>query len=641
MRWLRQMVRLVCVVATSSGFASTAMADTVNDQLKSFLDKVSDCTKAPKPILVVIGVDPNQMVLSEEQSKELRLTIEGRLDATGRGQNAAGPHIDRLRQSMSGLPQAKAEEQIKNAFGGNAFIFFEGVHRSGETVSMVLTAITRDAGCTKSSDRIEITFRQNNAARNIDAVMSQVVRELAEAREPVEAIDSCPFDASAENRACAARLSDRLTAALRGEARERNKSLGRRLAVHLPAACKPDEERVQARGNFEHDLDGFSRISVRITKGSEVLAWAAPVHVDISALGCKPVPPSPPVVASPPAPAAPVATQDSPKQQVLDAIRRDEENWHRYSAPSQWPNYLKSCEAGGPCRYRAQAQAPAAPATAGASNPSVAAASIAAVTRPVGKPNAPYPASAARAALASVPPPEEQPNEDKNVAALQHEAISALCESVKVPRRPTFGSSMLMLGDAEDVKRDEIVKTKGRLSFREALAYHANEDLKPSYKPDDLEPEPESEELMPAVEKTFRVLSRKKSFCEYGSVTKSVEYLIETDGDARRKASGITYRNAMLTPHISKVPSYFKLGCASPKSGQGPFVATIFEGLRADTQVAVSELRASGDDRNISVYFSRDGYIAWYRRRINETVRRDDRGRPLMFCKEWLTISTR
>ncbi len=100
---------------------AAARADPATQALIPFLDAVAACAGRPDFTFAVVGVEPGQTVLSREQSEEVRLAVETRLQATGRVRLAAAADVVRikaLREGTTGLSGAEAEVQIRSAFAG-------------------------------------------------------------------------------------------------------------------------------------------------------------------------------------------------------------------------------------------------------------------------------------------------------------------------------------------------------------------------------------------------------------------------------------------------------------------------------------------------------------------------------------------
>jgi hypothetical protein len=264
------------------------------DPLTQWLDGVASCVPTKVLSLAIVGVEPSQTALSREQAEEVRLFIENRLQATGRVRIAAAADVVRikaLREGTTGLSGAEAEEQIRKAFDGDASVFFVAPHRSAGSVSFRLQAIARSADCKVTSEPLEAAIRTGSGVADIDQVMRNAVRNLAQNAPDVKDIIVCPFAASAGHSTCAAALTDRLTIALDAEARSPSRLLAeKRLDVRraLVGACAAQPGGVTARGTFDHDRNGQSWMSVEFHRDGTILAPTGRTRITVDALGCDP-----------------------------------------------------------------------------------------------------------------------------------------------------------------------------------------------------------------------------------------------------------------------------------------------------------------------------------------------------------------
>jgi hypothetical protein len=292
MRSIRALAALLALLP-----ASGARADPVTETLTPFLDAVSTCAGTKSPILAVIGVEPGQIALSREQAEEVRLAVESGLQATGRVRLAAAADVVRikaLREGTTGLSGAEAEAQIRAAFAGDASVFLVAPARAGATASVRLQAITRNAACKATSEPLVLPVRVGPGLADIDAVLAQAVKGLADAAPNASAISVCPFAADGGHSSCAGALTDRLVIALDAEARSANRILkGGRLDVRRLGpgiACPAEPGALSARGRFSHERDGSSWMEVSFLRDGAVVAPTGRRRIATEGLGCDPTP---------------------------------------------------------------------------------------------------------------------------------------------------------------------------------------------------------------------------------------------------------------------------------------------------------------------------------------------------------------
>ncbi|MCJ2046676.1 hypothetical protein MKK58_19350 [Methylobacterium sp. J-078] len=292
---MRPAVALALVAALAS---LPARADPGTAALAPFLDAVAACAGRPDLTLAVVGVEPGQTALAREQAEEIRLTVETRLQATGRVRLAAAADVVRikaLREGTTGLSGAEAEGQIRAAFAGDASVFLVEPRRAGETVAFRLQAITRNAACKATSEPVLVPVRIGPGVADVDAVMEQAVRAFTQAAPQAGAVEICPFVAEGGHSTCAAVLTDRLVIALDAEARSANRVLkGARLDVRRKAPGTACEGPVTARGRVLQDRDpggGPSTwMELEFRRDDAVLAPTGRRRIGTEGLGCDPTP---------------------------------------------------------------------------------------------------------------------------------------------------------------------------------------------------------------------------------------------------------------------------------------------------------------------------------------------------------------
>lgn len=273
---------------------AAARADPATQALAPFLDAVAACAGRPDLTLAVVGVEPGQTALSREQSEEVRLAVETRLQATGRVRLAAAADVVRikaLREGTTGLSGAEAEAQIRSAFAGDAAVFLVEPRRAGETASLRLQAVTQSAACKATSDPLVVPIHVGAGVADVDAVMDGAVKAFAQAAPNAGAVEVCPFVAEGGHSTCAGALTDRLVIALAAEARSANRVLrGARLDVRRRPPGTACAGTVTARGRFRTDHDRQSWMEVEFQRDGAVLAPTGRRRIATEGLGCDPVP---------------------------------------------------------------------------------------------------------------------------------------------------------------------------------------------------------------------------------------------------------------------------------------------------------------------------------------------------------------
>jgi hypothetical protein len=267
-----------------------------NDSLDRFLGQLSSCLSSRQLTLAVAGFANDEPSLSRAQADEIRYAIETRLQAGGRSKLAAAADVTRvqsLRQGTTGLPVAEAEQQIRNAFGGDASVFFVAPARSETSVTFRLQGITRSADCKATSDPLEIALKAGAGIADIDKTMASAVDRLFASARDVTEIAVCPFTGADSNHTtCGAALTDRLMLALDAKSRDPSRVLSDRKlsARRLPAgACAVAGEGVTAQGSFDHDRQNQSWISLEFRRGAETIAPTGKTRISVEGLGCDPV----------------------------------------------------------------------------------------------------------------------------------------------------------------------------------------------------------------------------------------------------------------------------------------------------------------------------------------------------------------
>jgi hypothetical protein len=264
------------------------------DPLAKWLDALETCAPARPLALAVVGVEPTQTALSREQAEEVRLTIESRLQATGRAKLAAAADVVRikgLREGTTGLSAEEAEAQIRAAFSVDASVFFAEPQRDGGKATLRLLGVGSRADCKATSEPIEVPVREGPGLADIDQLFSGAVRSLAQSAPDATSVTVCPFRAASGHSTCGAALADRLTIALDAEARSPNRVLkGGTLEVNRAAegACEAGGDNLVALGGFDHDRAGQSWMSLEFRRGGAVLAPVGRRKISIEALGCDP-----------------------------------------------------------------------------------------------------------------------------------------------------------------------------------------------------------------------------------------------------------------------------------------------------------------------------------------------------------------
>lgn len=273
---------------------TAALADPATATLSPFLDAVAACAGRSEPTLAVVGVEPGQTALSREQAEEVRLTVENRLQATGRVKLAASADVVRikaLREGTTGLSGAQAEAQIREAFAGDASVFLVGPQRAGETAAFRLQAITSSAACKATSEPMTVPIRVGAGVDDVDAVMQGAVKAFGQSAANVSAIDVCPFVAEGGHATCAGALTDRLMIALDAEARSPNRILrGNRLDIRRQPPGTACAGPVTARGRFHFDQQRQSWMDLEFRRDGAVIAPTGRRRIGIEGLGCDPTP---------------------------------------------------------------------------------------------------------------------------------------------------------------------------------------------------------------------------------------------------------------------------------------------------------------------------------------------------------------
>lgn len=205
--------------ASFAGFlaALPARADPGTESLAPFLDAVAACAGRPDLSLAVIGPEPGQTAWSREQAEEVRLSVESRLQATGRVRLATAPDVVRvkaLREGTTGMSGPEAEAQIRAAFAGDVSVFLVEPRRAGDTAAFRLQAITRSASCKATSEPLTVPIRIGAGVADVDAEMERAVKAFGQAAPNVSTVEVCPFEAEGGHSTCAGALTDRLLIAL-------------------------------------------------------------------------------------------------------------------------------------------------------------------------------------------------------------------------------------------------------------------------------------------------------------------------------------------------------------------------------------------------------------------------------------------
>jgi hypothetical protein len=283
----------MCLMTANAPAAPSAQ---VADSLDRFLDQLSSCVSSRAITLAVAGFSNDETSLSRAQADEIRYVIETRLQGSGRVRLAAAADVMRirsLREGTTGLAPADGEQQIRNAFDGDASVFFVGPSRNEKAVTFRLQAITRNAGCKATSEPIEVAVKSGAAISDTDKIMSAAVERLFGSARDTTELAVCPFSGVENSHStCAGALTDRLMLALDAKARDPSRVLSeRKLAVRrLPAgACAVPGEGVVAQGSFDHDRQGQSWVNLEFRRGTEILAPTGKTRISVEGLGCDPV----------------------------------------------------------------------------------------------------------------------------------------------------------------------------------------------------------------------------------------------------------------------------------------------------------------------------------------------------------------
>jgi len=275
-----------------------------SDPLATWLDGVAGCTASRIVTLAIIGVEPAQTIVSQEQAEEARLAIESRLQATGRVRLSAAADVTRVKalgEGTSALSAQEAEAQIRAAFDGGAAVFFVAPDRVGDPdrLSFRLQAITRRADCKATSERVSVELRRSPQVADIDQALRRAVEAFGagEGGRQASSVAICPASApSGGHSSCGAAIADRLALALGAEAANPNRILtDRPLAVLRgdPATCAPGgrgEEGFTAHVSFDRDRAGRSWMSAEFRRRSDgaVFAPTGRTGIAVESLGCDP-----------------------------------------------------------------------------------------------------------------------------------------------------------------------------------------------------------------------------------------------------------------------------------------------------------------------------------------------------------------
>ena len=275
--------------------ATPVRADPGTAALAPFLDALAACAGRTDPTIAVIGVEPGQTALSREQAEEVRLSVESRLQATGRVRLAASADVVRikaLREGTTGLSSAEAEAQIRAAFSGDASVFLAEPRRAGATAAIRLQAITRSAACKATSEPLILPIRTGPGVSDVDAVMEGAVKAFAQAAPNAGAVEVCPFATEGGHSTCAGALTDRLLIALDAEARSPNRVLkGGRLEVRRqPPGTACPAAGLTARGRFVSERGGGAAMELEFQRDGAVIAPTGRRRIGIEGLGCDPTP---------------------------------------------------------------------------------------------------------------------------------------------------------------------------------------------------------------------------------------------------------------------------------------------------------------------------------------------------------------
>jgi hypothetical protein len=278
-------------------FANSALADPATDALMPFLDSISTCTKSQSLKLAVVGVDSDQKALSREEAEEIRLTIETRLQATGRVRLAPSAdvvQIKKLREETTGTAASEIDAQIRLAFDGDASVFIVAPGRTKDGINFRLQAVTRNTDCKITSEVFNLAVKVGPQLNNIDAVMDGAVKSLFQAAPNATEIEVCPFVAEGGHSNCAGALTDRLLIALDKEARSATRVLRgsvfevRRTAPGTSCGVRP--EVLSARGIFSRDRDNRTWMNIEFQRDGAVLAPTGRRQIGVDGLGCDPAP---------------------------------------------------------------------------------------------------------------------------------------------------------------------------------------------------------------------------------------------------------------------------------------------------------------------------------------------------------------
>jgi hypothetical protein len=277
-----------------AGLAFAPTPAQAKEPLAVFIDQLAQCTSARTMTLAVAGFANDEQSLSRAEADEARLAIETRLQAIGRLRLAPAADVVRinsLRQGTTGLTGAEAEQQIRNAFAGDASIFFAPAGRSDAGISFRLVAVTKNADCKATSEPVEVAVRRGAAIADIDKALGAATDRFIQGARDVAEVSVCPLSAPGGYSACSSALTDRVMLAIDAKARDPALVLrDRKLAVRRlpPGACAVEGDGVTVSGQFDHDRQGQSFMSVEFRRGGQVAALTGRTRISVEGLGCDP-----------------------------------------------------------------------------------------------------------------------------------------------------------------------------------------------------------------------------------------------------------------------------------------------------------------------------------------------------------------
>ncbi len=265
------------------------------DTLEPFISQLLSCTGGAALTVAVAGFPSDETAVSRAQADELRLLVETRLQALGRVRLATAGDVVRLkalREGTTGLPPGELEQQIKTAFAGDVSLFFVSAQRGEKSIRFRLQAITKNAGCKATSEPLDVEIKGVSAIADTDKVMAGAVDRLFQTVRDLKEVDVCPFAGAGNTHSiCAAALTDRLMVALDAKSRDPSLVLRDRKPSmrRLPeGACAAAQETITAQGQFDHDRQGQSWISLEFKRNAEVIAPTGKVRISVEGLGCDP-----------------------------------------------------------------------------------------------------------------------------------------------------------------------------------------------------------------------------------------------------------------------------------------------------------------------------------------------------------------